>query len=126
MVDSFNITLTSYGYLINLFPIAMQLKNRSYANVIKSALLALVFVFTAYVILTSLSMNIFGEHNIQMSIFENLKTDNGLLSIGIRLLFLIIFLCNIPYLFFPGKISILNALQEYRFKCFSKVLEKNT
>ena len=60
-----------------------------------------------------------------MSIFENLKEDNGVLSIGIRLLFLVIFLCNIPYLFFPGKISILNALLEYREKCFSKLLEKN-
>ena len=46
------------------------------------------------------------------------------LSIGIRLLFLIIFLCNIPYLFFPGKLSILNAYQEYKKRCFSKAIER--
>lgn len=54
-----------------------------------------------------------------------MKDDDGILSVGVRVLFLVIFLCNIPYLFFPGKMSILNALQEYRYKVFSKVLEAN-
>ena len=40
------------------------------------------------------------------------------------MLFLVIFLCNIPYLFFPGKLSILNAYQEYKQGCFSKAIER--
>lgn len=40
------------------------------------------------------------------------------------MLFLMIFLCNIPYLFFPGKLSILNAYQEYKKRCFSRAIEK--
>jgi hypothetical protein len=91
----------------------------------KSAFLALSFCFLSYVILTILAMNIFGEHNIQQSIFENLKQDqSNPLSIGIRLLFLVIFLCNIPYLFFPGKLSVLNVYQEYKKKCFSEAIER--
>jgi hypothetical protein len=91
----------------------------------KSVLIALAFCFGSYVIITKLAMNIYGEHNIQASIFENLKQDqSNPLSIGIRLLFLVIFLCNIPYLFFPGKLSILNAYQEYQQRCFSSAIEK--
>lgn len=41
------------------------------------------------------------------------------------MVFLIIFLNNIPFLFYPGKLSILNALQEYRVGYFSKILEEN-
>jgi len=85
---------------------------------------ALLFCLSAYVILSLLAQNLFGS-DIEVSLFDNMKEDDGVLSIGVRCLFLVIFLCNIPYLFFPGKMSILNALQEYRFGIFSKVLEAN-
>ena len=32
---------------------------------------------------------------------------------------MLIFLNNIPFLFFPGKLSVLNAVMEYRFRYFS-------
>lgn len=124
IVDSVNILLTSYGFVINLFPISQQLEVSSNANVLKSVLLALGFCFTSYLILTQLCINLFGEQNIQQSIFDNLKEDHSILSIGTRALFLVIFLCNIPYLFFPGKMSIINALQEYRVRCISQKISK--
>jgi len=123
-IDAINITLTSYGFIINLFPIASQMKEQSYNNVMSSIFIALCFCFSAYLILALLAQNLFGS-NIQVSLFDNMKDDRGILSVGVRCLFLIIFLCNIPYLFFPGKMSILNALQEFRFNVFSKVLEQN-
>ena len=110
IIDSVNILMTSYGFVINLFPISQQLEVKSNANVLKSVLLALTFCLSSYMILTQLCINLFGESNIQPSIFDNLKDDHSLLSIGTRMLFLVIFLCNIPYLFFPGKMSIINAL----------------
>jgi uncharacterized membrane protein YidH (DUF202 family) len=120
-----NISLTSYGFVINLFPISQQMQDKSKGSMMKSVLIALTFCFLSYVTLTKLAINIFGEENIQQSIFENLKNDQtNPLSIGIRVLFLVIFLCNIPYLFFPGKLSILNAYQEYKQRCFSRVIEK--
>jgi amino acid permease len=123
IIDSVNITLTSYGFIINLFPIAQTLKHKTKANVMKSVFIALCFCFSSYFILTKLAINIYGVHNIKQSIFENLKEDSSLMSIGIRMLFLVIFLCNIPYLFYPGKLSVLNALQEYRLRCFSSAIE---
>lgn len=124
VIDAINITLTSYGFIINLFPIASQMKEQTYGNVMSAIFIALSFCFSAYLILALLAQNLFGS-NIQVSLFDNMKDDRGILSVGVRCLFLVIFLCNIPYLFFPGKMSILNALQEYRFHVFSKVLESN-
>ena len=46
-----------------------------------------------------------------------------MLSIGIRVIFMIIFLNNIPFLFYPGKLSVLNAMMEYRVNYFSKALK---
>lgn len=120
-IDSINITLTSYGFIINLFPVASQMREQSYKNVMSAVALALCFCFSAYFILAYLAQNLFGS-DIQVSLFDNMKKDNGVLSIGVRVLFLVIFLCNIPYLFFPGKMSILNAIQEYRCEAFSAVL----
>lgn len=123
-MDSINITLTSYGFIINLFPIAQQMREQNYENVMKAVGIALIFCFSAYLTLSILAQNIYGN-NIEINLFDNMKDDSGVLSIGIRILFLIIFLSNIPYLFFPAKMSILNALQEYRFGVFSKVLLRN-
>ena len=126
IIDSMNITLTSYGFVINLFPIAQTLRQKTKTNIMKAVFLALCFCFSSYMILTKLAINIYGAKNIQQSIFENLKEDNtNLMSIGIRILFLVIFLCNIPYLFYPGKLSVLNALQEYRLRCFSSAIENS-
>ena len=36
---------------------------------------------------------------------------------------MVIFLCNIPYLFFPGKSAVLNAVMEYKLCVFSRKLE---
>jgi amino acid permease len=125
-IDAINITITSYGFVINLFPIQSQMKDKRQSSVLLAVLLALVFCVFSYSLLTKLAINIYGEQNIQQSIFDNLKQDSGLLSVGIRGIFLIIFICNIPYLFYPGKLSVLNILQEYRFRCFSKSLERAT
>lgn len=100
------------------------MKAQTYGNVMSAVFIALCFCFSAYLILALLAQNLFGD-NIQVSLFDNMKDDRGILSVGVRVLFLVIFLCNIPYLFFPGKMSILNALQEWRFQVFSRVLEAN-
>lgn len=89
----------------------------------KSVFMALSFCFGSYLTLTILAVNIYGENNIKQSLFDNLKNDSGILSLIVRSMFLLIFFCNIPYLFFPGKLSLLNAIQEYREKCFSQALE---
>ena len=78
----------------------------------KSIILALSFCFRAYFSLKILACNIYGEKNNKQSLFNNLKTDVEVLSILVRAMFLVIFICNIPYMFHVGKISLLNAIQE--------------
>ena len=87
-----------------------------------AVILALAFCFGAYVTLTLLVINVYGEQNIEKNLFDNLTGESNMLSIGIRIIFLIIFLNNIPFLFYPGKLSILNALMEYRVRYFSRIL----
>lgn len=118
-IDSVNISITSYGFIINLFPIRQQMSDQSKSSVVLAVSLALAFCFISYVLLTGLAIGIFGEHNIKQSLFDNLEDDHGALTQAIRIVFLVIFLCNIPYLFYPGKLSVLNVFQEYRLKCFS-------
>lgn len=90
-----------------------------------SVTLALFFCFTSYLTLTLLVINVYGEQNIEKNLFDNLTRENNLLSVGIRLIFLVIFLNNIPFLFYPGKLSVLNALLEYKVRYFSRILQSN-
>lgn len=75
IVDCINITLTSYGFIINLFPISKQLKVYNNTNIMKSVLMALIFCFGAYITLTVFAINLYGENNIKESIFDNMQQD---------------------------------------------------
>jgi len=97
MINSMNILLTSYGFVINLFPASQQLQEKSYKNVMSSVVLALGFCFASYMILTLLVVNVYGVENIQQNLFDNLTGESNMLSIGIRVIFMIIFLNNIPF-----------------------------
>lgn len=131
MIDAANILLTSYGYVINLFPIAAQMKkeNNKYEDIMRSVAVGLFFCFFAYCAMTLLSVGIYGD-DLKPSLFDNLREEalqsNGgsISSQAVRIMFLVIFLCNIPYLFFPGKMSMLNMIMESKEKCFSVRLEK--
>lgn len=46
------------------------------------------------------------------------------MTYGVQVLFFIVFVCNTPYNFFPGKLSIMNIISEYQQNCFSEALEK--
>lgn len=54
-IDSINITLTSYGFIINLFPVASQMREQSYNNVMSAVGIALTFCFSSYLILSYLA-----------------------------------------------------------------------
>jgi amino acid permease len=54
-IDAINITLTSYGFIINLFPVASQMKEQTDKNVKSAVAIALAFCFTSYLILSYLA-----------------------------------------------------------------------
>ena len=55
-------------------------------------------------------------HNIQASIFQNIKGEEGIASILLRILFLMIFFCNIPFIFFAGKIALMSVVHQIFYK----------
>ena len=81
--------------------------NKSYKNGMLSVFLALLFCFSVYALFALLALNIYGS-DIKMSIFENFQADPDKMTIGIQVLFVIVFMCNIPYNFYPGKLCVLN------------------
>ena len=70
LIDSVNITLTSYGFVCSLFPIFEEMHDKSYKNGMLSVFLALLFCFSVYALFALLALNIYGS-DIKMSIFEN-------------------------------------------------------
>jgi hypothetical protein len=62
----------------------------------------------------------FGIDNIAPSIFENIETDSSWFSVTLRLLFLVIFICNIPFLFCAAKLAVLSIFA----LCYEKADEQ--
>jgi len=73
LIDSLNIAVASYGFVINLFPIQSGMAKKS--DITKSVTMSLTFVIFAYTMLGLLSALSFGIVNVKPSIFENLQED---------------------------------------------------
>ena len=122
-MDAFAIILTAYGFIINFYPIFSSLDKRTTSNGMNSTSLALAFVFLVYLLFSWLGLRIYGV-SINANIFENIKTENTLTSYMIRLIFLGVFLCNLPFVFLPGKEALLVLIEEHRHRSMSKAIEK--
>ena len=72
----------------------------------------LIFTFSCYTYLSLISIAYFGEENITPSIFDNIKTEAGIPSVLLRCIFLLIFFCNIPFVFFAGKIALMAIVHQ--------------
>lgn len=112
-LNALNITMAVYSFMQSLFPIASQMKHSTTSNVMLSVFVSQVFCFTFYVTLTLLAMNLYGDR-IDINLFSHLREDPGYLSLAVRLLFLMIFYFKVPFIFFPGKLSVFNMIAEYR------------
>jgi Ca2+/Na+ antiporter len=89
------------------------MSSRSNTRGIASVVVALLFCLCTYVFFSLMAHRVYGS-DLKQSIFENIKNDPGMLSIALRILFLLIFLCNIPFVFFPGKECVLTMILEYK------------
>jgi len=80
----------------------------------------LAFALVAYTTLSALTITYFGIANVAPSVFENFQTDNSVSSYVLRAIFLTIFLCNIPFVFFPGKQAVLAIIA----LCKNKIVDE--
>jgi len=118
IVDSVTIVLTAYGFILNFYPIFAQMEDKSNKNGYVATLLAMFFCFVAYVSFSFLALSSYGE-NLSPNIFDNLSHETNFASYIIRLVFLVIFFCNIPFIFLPGKECLLMIIDEIKHKTVS-------
>ena len=101
----------------------------THGNIMTAVGLSMMFCFVIHLTLSILVVRLYGS-DVNVNLFENLNGDSGFGSVLVRVLFLIILFCNIQFLFFTGKISIINAIFEKRYYSFSRPLQakmfKNT
>lgn len=112
IMDSVNIAVASQGFVIALFPIYSSMASTARPKVMTSVSTALFFTMTIYTYLSFISISYFGQENIKPSIFVNIQDQEGIASILLRILFMMIFFCNIPFVFFAGKVALLAVVQE--------------
>jgi hypothetical protein len=108
-----NIVLASYGFVINFFPTYASIRNRNNSKGILATAMALIFCLVAYLFFSVMAIECYGM-DLNPSIFENIKEDNDAISIILLSFFLLIFLSNIPFVFYPGKECFLMFLLELR------------
>ena len=125
VLDSFNIFLSSYGFLVNFYPIYDKLKPelRGPSNARLAVCLALSFICVTYIAFSYLSIEYFGTQHIDQDIFTNFAREGGWLSMIIIFWFMLISLCSFPFNFHPLKLCVLNFLQEIRTGAISAELE---
>ena len=121
VMDSVNIAVASQGFVIALFPIYSSMARDARPRVMTSVTGALMFTMCTYTLLSMVSISYYGQDNIQPSIFNNIQAESGFASIALRFLFLMIFFCNIPFVFFAGKIALLAVVHQC---CFAKKPEQ--
>ena len=117
IVDSLNIAVASQGFVIALFPIYSSMSRPARKQVMTSVTIALLFTMSTYTYLSCVSIGYFGQDNIDPSIFNNIKKEDGIFPILLQCLFLLIFFCNIPFVFFAGKVAFMAIVHQC---CFQK------
>ena len=125
-LDSANICMMSFGFMLNLYPIinSIKISKQTGPNVSYVIGTSVTFCFVVYTILTLLAMQIYGD-GIKQSILDNFDGESSISAWLIRLIFMTIFMCNSPYLFLPGKSFLLNIVFEAREGLFSRRLQSS-
>ena len=88
----------------------------------KSIGIAIGFSFFLYVGLGVLSIFVFGS-GISSNLLNNVNTETSITSYIIRIAFMIVLACHIPYIFYFTKESLLIMIDETRRKSMTHALE---
>ena len=112
LITSANILITAYTYSTNLFPVYNSFgENKTNRNAMKAILIGLLITTFVYQSLAILSIFLFGD-NLNESVLTNVNEEKNIFSYIIRISFLIVLACHIPYIFFVLKESLLIIIDE--------------
>ena len=76
--------------------------------------LALSLTMLTYLSFSKLSILYFGIENIHQNIFDNFSSEFDFLSQFLKLIFLVIFYCALPFNLHPLKVATFNLVEELR------------
>jgi len=101
------------------------MKSKSNVEGIKSVYYALGMAMGIYIALSVLSIYTFGS-SLQADVLDNVneEIDHEWESILLRIAFVIVILCHIPYIFFSAKEAMLIIIDEWDRKSISTSLDK--
>ena len=112
LITSFNIIAFSFSYQLNLFPTYNSLGwNKSNETALKAVIIGVSVTAFLYIMVGILSIYTFGN-DLETSVLTNVDAEDNAFSWIIRIAFLIVLGCHIPYIFFPTKESLLILVDE--------------
>ena len=112
LITGFNIIVLAYAYQINLFPTYNSLGvNKSKKTGMAAIVIGSALSFFVYTSLGILSIYIFGS-DVKANVMTNVDEEKNAYSYIIRIAFLLVLACHIPFIFFPTKESFLIIVDE--------------
>ena len=116
--------LVAFSFALNLFPVYSALKHKSNENCNKAVSYSMYLVTSLYFVISYSSIFLFGK-NIESPVTNNVNEEEGHWeSYMLRVLFMIVIACHIPFIFFSGKESLLIIIDEIDRRSISSTLEE--
>jgi amino acid permease len=110
--------LVAYSCQQNLFPIYQELQNKNNKELKMSFFIGCMLVLILYVVLGTISLYMFGSE-LHSTILWNIghecvetKARCPTQSYVLRIMFLVVIVCHIPFIFFSGKEAMLIIIDE--------------
>lgn len=120
MIKSICFVLVAFSFTINLFPIYSALKVKTNENCRTTITISVTLVGVLYGLLSFTCVFLFGGEIEVMkgNIMGNVNNEYALdperwESFILRVLFMIVLACHIPFIFFSGKEGLLIMIDEY-------------
>jgi amino acid permease len=108
---------------MNIWCTYASLKEKTNESAMKSICGAISLTFLIYLIVSFIAIYMFGSA-IQSDILQNVGLEGGTWEAYVlRVAFIIVVACHIPFIFFAGKESFLIIIEELTRKLVSKTLE---
>ena len=106
--------MTAYSFQFNLFPVAASMKVKTNSSATKAVYYALLMAMGIYIVLSILSIYTFGS-SLQPDVLDNVneEVNHDWESITLRIAFIIVIVCHIPYVFFSAKEAMLIIVDEW-------------
>lgn len=129
LISALSVIFVAYGCQQNLFPIFSELKNKTTRELVVSFSWACTMVGVLYVTLAIISIYMYGSDiRLETSVLKNVgeqctEDDCPWESIVLRMMFMVVIACHIPFLFFSGKEGTLIIIDELDRQSISKALQ---